>query len=215
MGKLFNTCNAGTDTDYSVKIEFRKQGIVDRTSQLFQILGVNIRSNLFNKGNIALIYIYDKILTLIGEEILNNIKYGNLDASDEEIIKAAKLANADVFIKHLSQGYDTVISGNAEILSEGEKQLIAIARAAVADPPVLILDEATSSIDTRTEHLVQDGMDSLMYGRTTFVIAHRLTTIQNAQNILVLTEDGIAESGSHEELLAKGGIYEKLYHMHR
>lgn len=143
--------------------------------------------------------------------VADNIRYGNLDASDEEVAKAAKLANADGFIERLPQGYDTVLTGDGSNLSQGQRQLLAIARAAIADPPVLILDEATSSIDTRTEHLVQGGMDSLMYGRTTFVIAHRLSTVRNSDAIMVLEQGRIIERGSHKSLIAKAGKYYQLY----
>ncbi len=143
--------------------------------------------------------------------IRDNIKYGNLEASEAQILDAAKLANADSFIRHLENGYDTVITGDGGNLSQGQRQLLAIARAAVADPPVLILDEATSSIDTRTEALIEKGMDSLMEGRTVFVIAHRLSTVRNANEIIVLEKGNIIERGNHNELMEKKGRYYKLY----
>ena len=143
--------------------------------------------------------------------VMDNIRYGRLDASDEDVYAAAKLANAHGFIKHLPQGYDTMLTGDGANLSQGQRQLLAIARAAIADPPVLILDEATSSIDTRTEKIVQDGMDRLMKGRTTFVIAHRLSTVKNADCIMVLEQGRIIERGSHDELIAKKGRYYQLY----
>ena len=142
---------------------------------------------------------------------MENIRYGNEEASDDDCINAAKLANANGFIEMLPKGYQTVISGDGEGLSQGQRQLLSIARAAVANPPVMILDEATSSIDTRTEKLVQDGMDKLMNGRTTFVIAHRLSTVQNSDVILVLDHGSIIERGTHEELIAKNGTYYQLY----
>ena len=143
--------------------------------------------------------------------VLENIRYGNLSATDEACMAAAKLANADGFIRRLPDGYDTMLTGDGANLSQGQRQLIAIARAAVADPPVLILDEATSSIDTRTEKLVQDGMDALMYGRTTFVIAHRLSTVRNADCIMVMDQGRIIERGTHDELIEKKGTYYRLY----
>lgn len=143
--------------------------------------------------------------------VKENIRYGNLDATDEQIIEAAKLANAHSFIERLPEGYDTMLTGNGANLSQGQRQLISIARAAVADPPVMILDEATSSIDTRTEALVQKGMDALMKGRTVFVIAHRLSTIRNSDVIMVLEKGEIIERGSHEDLIEKKGKYYQLY----
>lgn len=143
--------------------------------------------------------------------VMENIRYGNLEATDEECIAAAKLANADSFIRRLPQGYDTVLSGDGSGLSQGQRQLISIARAAVADPPVMILDEATSSIDTRTEAIVQKGMDRLMLGRTVFVIAHRLSTVQNSDVIMVLEQGNIIERGPHDDLIAQKGKYYQLY----
>lgn len=143
--------------------------------------------------------------------VMENIRYGKLDATDEEVYAAARLANADSFIRQLPDGYNTVLTGDGSNLSQGQRQLLAIARAAIADPPVLILDEATSSIDTRTEKIVQDGMDKLMSGRTTFVIAHRLSTVRNSDCIMVLEQGRIIERGSHDELIEKHGKYYQLY----
>ena len=143
--------------------------------------------------------------------VMENIRYGKLDATDEEVIAAAKLANADGFIRRLPDGYNTLLTGDGANLSQGQRQLLAIARAAIADPPVLILDEATSSIDTRTERLVQDGMDKLMHGRTTFVIAHRLSTVRNSDCIMVLEQGRIIERGTHDQLIEEKGKYYQLY----
>ncbi len=143
--------------------------------------------------------------------VMDNIRYGKLDATDEECINAAKLANADGFIRRLPDGYDTMLTGDGANLSQGQRQLLAIARAAVADPPALILDEATSSIDTRTEKLVQEGMDALMKGRTTFVIAHRLSTVKNSDCIMVMEQGRIIERGTHDELIEEKGKYYQLY----
>ena len=142
---------------------------------------------------------------------MDNIRYGKLEACDEECIAAAKLANADGFIRRLPEGYQTIITGDGANLSQGQRQLLAIARAAVADPPVLILDEATSSIDTRTETLVQRGMDALMTGRTSFVIAHRLSTVRNADCIMVMEQGRIIERGTHDQLIEMKGRYYQLY----
>ncbi len=143
--------------------------------------------------------------------VLDNIRYGNLEATDEQCREAARLSGADDFISRLPQGYDTVLENNGANLSQGQRQLISIARAAVADPPVMILDEATSSIDTRTEAIVQKGMDKLMEGRTVFVIAHRLSTVMNADVIMVLDHGRIIERGSHDKLIAEKGTYYRLY----
>jgi len=148
---------------------------------------------------------------LFTETVMENIRYGNLNATDAEVISAAKMANADQFIQHLPQKYDTILTGDAANLSQGERQLLAIARAIVADPPVLILDEATSSIDTRTEKLIEQGMDSLMKGRTVFIIAHRLSTVRNSDSIIVLESGKIIEQGNHSELLDNRGRYYQLY----
>jgi ATP-binding cassette subfamily B protein len=143
--------------------------------------------------------------------VMENIRYGRLDATDEECKAAAKLANADDFICRLPEGYDTMLTNNGANLSQGQRQLLSIARAAVADAPAMILDEATSSIDTHTEALINDGMDRLMHGRTTFVIAHRLSTVRNADAIMVLDHGKIIERGTHEQLLAQKGTYYQLY----
>ena len=143
--------------------------------------------------------------------VMDNIRYGRLDATDEECIEAAKIANAHGFITHLPEGYNTMLSGDGANLSQGQRQLLSIARAAVADAPVMILDEATSSIDTRTERLVQKGMEQLMAGRTVFVIAHRLSTIQNSEAIMVLDHGEIIERGNHKDLIAQKGYYYQLY----
>ena len=151
------------------------------------------------------------LLKQIGEYKRDTIIYGRLEATDEECIAAAKLANADSFIRRLSDGYQTVLTGDGADLSQGQRQLLAIARAAVADPPVLILDEATSSIDTRTEQLVQEGMDRLMKGRTTFAIAHRLSTVRNSDCLMVLEQGRIIERGTHDQLMEEKGRYYQLY----
>jgi ATP-binding cassette subfamily B protein len=143
--------------------------------------------------------------------VAENIRYGRLDATDEEVVRAAKLANAHSFIKRLPEGYNTKISGDGAALSQGQRQLLSIARAAIADPPILILDEATSSVDTRTEKLIEKGMDKLMEGRTTFVIAHRLSTVRNANAIMVLENGEIIERGDHDDLLRQKGRYYELY----
>ena len=172
--------------------------------------GINInhirKADLRNSLGIVL-----QDVNLFTGTVMENIRYGKLDATDEACIAAAKLANADGFIRMLPDGYDTVLEGDGSGLSQGQRQLISIARAAVADPPVMILDEATSSIDTRTETIVQRGMDNLMKGRTVFVIAHRLSTIQNADVIMVMDQGRIIERGDHDHLIAEKGRYYQLY----
>ena len=148
---------------------------------------------------------------LFSGTIMDNLRFGNLNATDEEVIEAAKLANAHEFIESLPQGYQTVIDEESTNISQGEKQLLTIARALLKDPKILILDEATSSIDTKTEKLIQDAMDTLMEKRTSFIIAHRLSTIQNADCILVLNHGEVIENGTHPELLKENGFYAKLY----
>ena len=143
--------------------------------------------------------------------VMENIRYGKLDATDEECVAAAELAGAHDFITRLPDGYDTMLTGNGSNLSQGQRQLLSIARAAVADPPVMVLDEATSSIDTRTEALVQQGMDNLMQGRTVFVIAHRLSTVRNSDAIMVLDQGRIIERGTHDQLIEQKGVYYRLY----
>ena len=148
---------------------------------------------------------------LFSETVRENIRYGRLEASDQQVEEAARLANADSFIRHLPQGYDTVLQDNASNLSQGQRQLLAIARAILADPSILILDEATSSIDTRTELKIQDALLTLMEGRTSFIIAHRLSTIRGADCILVIDNGEIVEKGTHKQLLDQGGFYAALY----
>ena len=165
--------------------------------------------SLNSKENSAL----NDVLGSFGTEIRTKefTKNGKLDATDEEVYAAARLANADTFIRQLPDGYQTVLTGDGANLSQGQRQMIAIARAAIANPPVLILDEATSSIDTRTERIVQDGMDKLMAGRTTFVIAHRLSTVRNSDCIIVLEQGRVIERGNHDQLIAAKGKYYQLY----
>ena len=186
----------------------------DVTEGTIKIDGKDIRDVTLNslRNHIGMV---QQDVYLFAGTILENISYGKPGATREEIIEAAKNANAHEFIMSFPDGYDTDIGQRGIKLSGGQKQRLSIARVFLKNPPILIFDEATSALDNESEKVVQESLEKLAKNRTTFVIAHRLTTIQNAQNILVLTEEGIAESGSHEELLAKGGIYEKLYHMYR
>ena len=194
-----------------------KTTITNLINRFYDIAGGKIRYDGIDIGNIRKpdlrrsLGIVLQDTHLFTGTVLENIRYGNLEATDEECMAAAQLANADGFIRRLPDGYETMLTGDGANLSQGQRQLLAIARAAVADPPVLILDEATSSIDTRTEKLVQDGMDALMTGRTTFVIAHRLSTVRNADCIMVMEQGRIIERGTHDELIEKKGKYYQLY----
>ena len=175
-----------------------------------KIDGINIRD--FKRDDLrSLFAMVLQDTWAFNETIMENIRYGNLDATDEEVIKAAKLAQVDHFVRTFPDGYNTVLNEDSTNISQGQKQLLTIARAFLVDPKILILDEATSSVDTRTEMQIQKAMDELMKGRTSFVIAHRLSTVRNADLILVINEGDIVEQGTHEELLEKGGFYEKLY----
>ena len=194
-----------------------KTTITNLLNRFYDIQGGKIRYDGINiekikkddlRGSMAMVLQDTHLFT---GTVKDNIRYGKLDATDEEIVKAAKIANADFFIRHLPQGYDTMLTGDGANLSQGQRQLLAIARAAVADPPVLILDEATSSIDTRTEALIEKGMDKLMEGRTVFVIAHRLSTVRNSQAIMVLENGRIIERGDHDALIEQKGKYYQLY----
>ena len=182
----------------------------DIESGVITIDGIDIRrlSLDFLRQNIAMVLQDTHLFT---GTVMENIRYGRLDATDEEVIAAAKMASADSFIRRLSEGYDTVIEGDGANLSQGQRQLLNIARAAVSLAPILVLDEATSSVDTRTERHIEEGMDRLMQNRTTFVIAHRLSTVRNADAIMVLENGEIIERGSHDDLLAMKGRYYELY----
>ena len=171
--------------------------------------GINI--NKIKKPDLRSLGVVLQDVNLFTGTVMDNIRYGRLDATDDECMAAARLAGADDFIRRLPDGYDTMLTDNGTNLSQGQRQLLSIARAAVADPPVMVLDEATSSIDTRTEAIVQRGMDALMTGRTTFVIAHRLSTVRNSDVIIVLDHGRIIERGTHEELIEKKGTYYQLY----
>ena len=194
-----------------------KSTFVKLISRYYDVNGGRITINGFDIRGVTQNSLHKNIsvipqdVCLFNRTLMENIRYGRLDATDEEVIAAAKLANADSFIERLPQGYDTVLTGDGANLSQGQRQLLSIARAAIADPPVLILDEATSSIDTRTERIVQDGMDKLMRGRTTFVIAHRLSTVRNSDCIMVLEQGRIIERGTHDELIEEKGRYYQLY----
>jgi len=186
----------------------------DVTGGCIRVDGKDVRKVTLKSLRDHIGMVQQDVYLFAGNDFLKIIRYGKPDATREEVIAAAKNANAHEFIMAFPDGYDTDIGQRGIKLSGGQKQRLSIARVFLKNPPVLIFDEATSALDNESERVVQESLEKLAKNRTTFVIAHRLTTIQNAQKILVLTEDGIAESGSHEELLARGGVYEKLYHMH-
>ena len=194
-----------------------KTTITNLLNRFYEIADGKIRYDGINIGKISKASLRRSLgivlqdTNLFTGTVMDNIRYGKLDATDEDCIKAAKLAGADDFITRLPDGYETMLTENGSNLSQGQRQLLAISRAAVADPPVMILDEATSSIDTRTEAIVQRGMDALMKGRTVFVIAHRLSTVKNSDVIMVLDHGRIIERGSHEKLIAEKGQYYRLY----